>query len=219
MKFSLARKNMVDCQLKPNKVINKNVLTAFSDVPREKFVKKKHINHCYLDENLQINKDRYLMNPTIFARLVQSLDVRKNQTVLTVGSATGYGTVILSYLADTVIGIESDKKLIENSSETLLKLNVNNAAIIQGNIVEGYVNQAPYNSILIEGAVNEVPEKILNQLSNNGKLATIQYISKNNGKAVVFEKVDEVIVKKYLFDANVPLLNAFRSKSHNTFKF
>ena len=159
------------------------------------------------------------MNPTIFARLVQSLDVKKNQTVLTVGSATGYGTVILSYLADTVIGIESDKKLIENSSETLLKLNVNNAAIIQGNILEGYVNQAPYNSILIEGAVNEVPEKILNQLSNNGKLATVQYISKNNGKAVVFEKVDEVIVKKYLFDANVPLLNAFRSKSHNTFKF
>ena len=127
--------------------------------------------------------------------------------------------MILSYLADTVIGIESDKSLIQNSTETLLSLNVNNAAIIQGNIVEGYINQAPYNSIIIEGAINEVPETILDQLSNNGKLATILCSNGINGKAVVFEKIDGIIVKNTLFDANVPLLNAFKSKTNNNFKF
>ena len=117
MEFLLARKNMVDCQLKPNKVIDKNVLNAFLQTPREIFVKKYNINHSYLDENLPITKDRYILNPTILARLVQSLDVKKNETVLCIGSGSGYGVVILSYLADTVIGIEADNKLVENSSE------------------------------------------------------------------------------------------------------
>ena len=219
MEFSLARKNMVDCQLKPNKVIDKNVLNAFLQTPREIFVKKYNINHSYLDENLPITKDRYILNPTILARLVQSLDVKKNETVLCIGSGSGYGVVILSYLADTVIGIEADNKLVENSSEILLKLNVNNAAIIKGNIVEGYIKQAPYNSILIEGAVHDVPEFILNQLSENGKLTTVENIDDSFGKAVIYERIGKTYVKNILFDAHVPLLKSFKSKTFQNFKF
>ncbi len=219
MEFTLARKNMVDCQLKPNKVKDKNVLNAFLETPREKFVKKYNINHSYLDENLQITKGRYILNPIILARLIQSLEIKKNETVLSIGSGSGYGVVILSYLADTVIGIENDSKLVENSSEILLNLNVSNAAIIKGNIVEGYVKQAPYNSILIEGAVQEVPEVILNQLSDNGKLATIENLENSFGKAVIYEKTGNNFVKSMLFDAHVPLLNSFKSKTSLNFKF
>ena len=219
MEFSLARKNMVDCQLKPNKVRDKNVLNAFLETPREKFVKKYDFNHSYLDENLQITKDRYILNPTILARLVQSLEIKKDETVLSVGSGSGYGVVILSYLADTVIGIEADNKLVENSSEILLNLNVNNAAIIKGNIVEGYIKQAPYNSILIEGAVPEVPKVILKQLSDNGKLATVENVDNSFGKAVIYERIGDTYVKNILFDAYVPLLNSFKIKTAQNFKF
>ena len=219
MEYNLARKNMVDCQLKPNKVKDKNVLNAFLETPREKFVKKYNINHSYLDENLKITKDRYILNPTILARLIQSLEIKKNETVLSVGSGSGYGVVILSYLADTVIGIETDNKLVESSSEILLNLNVNNAAIIKGNVVEGYVNQAPYNAILIEGAVNEVPKDILNQLSDNGKLATVENLDSSIGKAVKYEKAGNTFVKNILFDANLPILNSFKSKTSLNFKF
>ena len=148
-----------------------------------------------------------------------NLEIKKNETVLSVGSGSGYGVVILSYLADTVIGIETDNKLVESSSEILLNLNVNNAAIIKGNVVEGYVNQAPYNAILIEGAVNEVPKDILNQLSDNGKLATVENVDSSIGKAVKYEKVGNTFVKNILFDANLPILNSFKSKTSLNFKF
>ena len=98
MDFSFLRKNMVDCQLKPNKIINLNLIDAFLKVPREIFVNKKNINQCYLDVNIDLTKNRFLLNPMVSARLIQSLNISKDDTVLTIGSGVGYNSVILSYL-------------------------------------------------------------------------------------------------------------------------
>ena len=159
------------------------------------------------------------MNPTVFARLIQELDLNIDDTILSIGSGTGYGVVILSYLVNTVIGIESDIKLFENSSETLFKLNVDNAAIIRGSIVDGFVQQAPYSSIIIEGGVDFVPSKIIDQLSEGGKLVTIKYIKDGFGKAVLYEKIKKIVSERILFDAYVPLLSSFQSKKNSDFKF
>ena len=164
MDYIIARKNMVNCQLKPNKVTDKNILNAFLDVPRELFVKKNQANYSYLDDNLLIANKRYLINPVTLARLIQALKLNKSQTILHIASGTGYGTVILSYLVNTVLGIESDPKFIKTSSEILIDLEIDNAAIIRGDIVQGYENQSPYDAILIEGRVKKVPVKILKQL-------------------------------------------------------
>ena len=86
MDLSLLRKNMVDCQLKPNKIIDLNLINAFLKVPREIFVNKKNINQCYLDVNIDLTKNRFLLNPMVSARLIQSLDISKDDTVLTIGS-------------------------------------------------------------------------------------------------------------------------------------
>ena len=87
---------MVDCQLKPNKIIDLNLINAFLNVPREIFVNKKNTNHCYLDVNIDLTKNRFLLNPMVSARLIQSLNISKNDTVLTIGSGVGYNSVILS---------------------------------------------------------------------------------------------------------------------------
>ena len=219
MEFTLARKNMVNCQLRPNKIKDNNIINAFLNVPREMFVKKHNIKHAYLDDNLSLGNGRYLLNPVILGRLIQSLEIEKNETVLNIASGTGYGVVILSFLADTVLGIESEKNMIDKSSELLLKLNINNAAIIKGDIKDGFVKQAPYDSILIEGAVEEVPKEILNQLSNQGKLVAVESNETGYGKAVLFERFNDNFVKNILFDAYVPLLGAFKSKRINNFEF
>ena len=90
MDFSFLRKNMIDCQLKPNKIIDLNLIDAFQRVPREIFVNKKNINQCYLDINIDLTKNRFLLNPMVNARLIQSLNINDNDTILSIGSGVGY---------------------------------------------------------------------------------------------------------------------------------
>ena len=219
MEFKLARKNMVDCQLKPNKIKDNEVINAFLNVPREMFVKKNHIKHAYLDDNLSLGNGRFLLNPVILSRLIQALELKKNETILNIASGSGYGVVILSYLAGTVLGIENDKNLLEKSLELLLNLDVNNAAIIKGDIKEGFVKQAPYDAILIEGAVEKVPEIILTQLSDKGRLVTVQSNESGYGKAILIEKFNNNFITNILFDAYVPILSGFRPNKTNSFEF
>ena len=143
MDFSSLRKNMVDCQLKPNKIINLDLIDAFLKVPREIFVNKKNTNQCYLDVNVDLSKNRFLLNPMVNARLIQSLNINDNDTILSIGSGVGYNSIILSYLCNTVIGIESIKSFYDFSSDVLTKLEVNNVVFIQSKIENGYSDQQP----------------------------------------------------------------------------
>ena len=210
MDFSFLRKNMVDCQLKPNKIINLNLIDAFLKVPREIFVNKKNINQCYLDVNIDLTKNRFLLNPMVSARLIQSLNISKDDTVLTIGSGVGYNSVILSYLCNTVIGIESIKSFYDFSLDVLIKLEVNNVVSIKSKIENGYSDQQPYDCIIIEGGVNHVPTEILNQLSENGKLVAVEIKEGNIGKATMYQRYGEEFIKNYLFDAYVPIFDCFK---------
>ena len=217
MDLSLLRKNMVDCQLKPNKIIDLNLLNAFLNVPREIFVNKKNINQCYLDVNIDLTKNRFLLNPMISARLIQSLNISKDDTVLSIGSGVGYNSVILSYLCNTVIGIENIKSFHDFSVDVLIKLEVNNVVFIKNKIEKGYSDQQPYDCIFIEGGVSYVPNEILNQLSENGRLVAIEIKKSHVGKATLYQRHGKEFVKKYLFDAYVPFLEDFKEKQQFNF--
>ena len=210
MDLSFLRKNMVDCQLKPNKIINLNLIDAFLKVPREIFVNKKNINQCYLDVNIDLTKNRFLLNPMVSARLIQSLNISKDDTVLTIGSGVGYNSVILSYLCNTVIGIENIKSFYDFSVDVLIKLEVNNVVFIKSKIENGYSDQQPYDCIIIEGGVNHVPNEILNQLSENGRLVAVEIKEGNVGKATIYQRYGKEFIKKYLFDAYVPFFEGFK---------
>ena len=134
----------------------------------------------------------------------------KNDTVLTIGSGVGYNSVILSYLCNTVIGIESIKSFYDFSSDVLIKLEVNNVVFIKSKIENGYSDQQPYDCIIIEGGVNHVPIEILNQLSENGRLVAVEIKEGNVGKATMYQRYGKEFTKKYLFDAYVPVFDGFK---------
>ena len=117
--FEIARKMMVDCQIRPSKVTNENVLDAFLTVPREAFVGKSQRAIAYVDEDLPLPGGRNLMEPMILARLVQALEVRPGDSVLVVGAATGYGSAIMARLSGSVIAVEARTNLVEKAQETL----------------------------------------------------------------------------------------------------
>ena len=217
MDLSLSRKNMVDCQLKPNKIIDQNLLNAFLNIPREIFVNKKNINQCYLDINIDLTKNRFLLNPMVSARLIQSLNISKDDTVLTIGSGVGYNSVILSYLCNTVIGIENIKSFHDFSVDVLIKLEVNNVVFIKSKIEKGYPDQQPYDCIFIEGGVKYVSNDILNQLSENGRLVAVENKKSHVGKATLYQRHGKEFIKKYLFDAHVPFFEDFKEEQKFNF--
>ncbi len=211
--FALSRKNMVDCQLRPNKVTDKRVLSAFETLPREEFVPRNQRAVAYVDEDLPLPGGRSMMEPLVLSRIVQALDVQQHQSVLVVGGSTGYATAIMACLVDSVISIETRAQLVEKAQETLVSCGLDNAVAIKGRLTEGFAKEAPYHRILIEGSVETVPDTLLDQLSADGMLAAIWRPADHPvGVASIWTRAGSGFARKPLFDAQVPLLDEFRAK-------
>ena len=108
MDFSAARRNMVERQVRTNKVTDEAVLEALAQLPRERFVPESLSAVAYIDEDVPLGNGRYLMEPMVFARLVQAAQLQPGDRVLDLGCGCGYSTAILSRLANQVIALESD---------------------------------------------------------------------------------------------------------------
>ena len=171
--FEIARKMMVDCQIRPSKVTDQNVLDAFLTVPREAFVSKHQQAVAYIDEDLPLSNGRNLMEPMVLARLVQALEIRAGDNVLVVGAASGYGSAIIAHLAGSVIAVETRAQTVEKAQEILVAHGIDNAAVVKSRLVDGYADEGPYDQILVEGGVETMPNSLLQQLAPKGRLAAV----------------------------------------------
>lgn len=212
--FDTMRAHMVESQIRPNKVTGARLIEALGAVPRELFVPPPLRGVAYVDEDLPIGGARYLMEPVVFARLIEAAQVGAGDTVLDVGCATGYSTAVLGRLAASVIGLESDPELLAAATRLLAELEVDNAVVVEGALAGGCPDQAPYDVILIGGAVADLPEAIVAQLAEGGRLVTVipdRHVSDacHVGKAVRVSRRGGVASRRALFDAAVPLLPGF----------
>lgn len=216
--FSIARQTMVDCQIRPTKVTDPRVLEVFGTIPREAFVGKHQRAIAYVDEDLPLPGGRCMMEPMVLARLIQALDVRDTHNTLVIAGATGYGTAVLSRLAASVISVETRSQMVDKAQETLVSIGVDNAVMIKSRLTDGYANDGPYDRILVEGAVETMPDRVLNQLSSDGVLAAIWRPQGSAvGVASLWSHAGGGFNRKSLFDAQVPLLDEFRSKREFVF--
>ena len=218
MDFKIARKNMVENQIRANKVTSLNVINAFLDVPREKFVPDALQEISYVDEDIQLSRNRFMMKPMILARLFQSLNLKGNGNILHVGSNSGYGSAILSKMCSSVISLESDKKLFETSIHTFSNMGFDNVVPLHGSMENGVEKEAPFDIIFIEGSIETEPKSLFSQLNENGKLiAIIRPANIKIGKAKLFFKISNEIGLENLFDAQVSKLSIFKSKTKFSF--
>lgn len=207
--YHTARLNMVESQLRPNKVTMPAILEAMGDVPREAFVPKAMGGIAYVDEDIAIGGGRHLMEPMVLGRLIETAQVLPDDIVLVIGCGTGYSASVLARLANTVVAIENDADLAQQASETLARLGVDNAVVIEAPVTAGYAQQAPYQAIVIDGAVAEVPQQILVQLAEGGRLVAVVAPEGRLGKATLFQRIGEAVSHREVFDASVPLLPGF----------
>src|SRR5690606_6692368 len=162
------RLNMVESQIRTNKVTDPEVVGAFEQIPRELFVPKPKRGIAYADEALEIGAGRYMLEPMVLARLLQAAEPRPGDVALDVGCGTGYATSLLSRMVSTVVGVDEAAELVERGNGILSSLEIDNAALVAGPLAAGYRKQAPYNVILVDGAVEVLPEALFGQLADGG---------------------------------------------------
>jgi protein-L-isoaspartate(D-aspartate) O-methyltransferase len=204
--YAQARRLMVDCQLRTYDVTDSAVLAAFDAVPREAFVAPGQEAFAYMDRDVPATADggRRLMAPMVLARLVQALAVRPGQRALDVATGLGYGAAILAKLGADVRGLEAEPSLAEEAGRRLAPI-----AVHAGPIESGWTADAPYDAILVNGAIEARPDSLIQQLREGGRLACV--IGRGRAaKATLFVKSGEAAGSRPLFDAAAPLLDAFR---------
>jgi protein-L-isoaspartate(D-aspartate) O-methyltransferase len=204
----IARQNMVASQLRTNRVTDERLLAAFATVPRERFVPAGRRAVAYVDEDIEIARGRFLMEPRVLGRLLQSLAPEPDSIALVVGSGTGYSTAILAKLVETVVAVESDADLSRHANAVLSDLGIDNVAVFNMPNAGGYPAQAPYDIILIDGGVHEIPHALVDQLADDGRLAAVRR-SGPVGQAVLVVKSGGVASERVEFDASVPVLPGF----------
>ena len=204
--FGAARLTMVESQLRPNKVTDEAVLDAFLAVPRERFVPPALASAAYVDDDLPLGGGRFLMQPMVLARLIQLAQIGADDAVLEIGAGTGYGTAIVARLARRVVAVECDAKLAASAGARLAELGLGNAAVVEGPLVQGCAGQAPYQAVLFEGRVAQIPDAIAAQLAKGGRIVAVLGDAGGMGRAVLMTRSSGVLSRRPVFDAAVPAL-------------
>ncbi|MBM3484671.1 MAG: protein-L-isoaspartate O-methyltransferase [Alphaproteobacteria bacterium] len=212
--YAAMRRAMVDSQIRTNRVSDERVISALREVPRERFVPQRLKGIAYIDEDLEIAAGRYLMEPMVLARLLDTARVRSSDVALDVGSGTGYGATVLARLASTVVAVEADAALAGEAGRALIEAGAENVAVMGGPPLAGFPGQAPYDVILIEGAVEAIPEALLTQLGEDGRLVAVIRRRGEVGQAVLVERHHGLVSRRVLFDASIqPLVEPSREPS------
>jgi len=213
--FAAARTLMVDGQVRPNKVTDAVVLDAMRELPRERFVPADRSALAYSDEDVPLGGGRFLMEPMVIARLVQIAAVRQGDRALVVGAGTGYGAALLALCGAAVTALEQDAALLAIARVVVPLVTAGAASsvmIVEGPLADGWKGTAPYDVVLIEGAVPEIPTAILAQVrADGGRLVTVLKPGTRMGHAVLCSSAGGGRLDEHkVFDCAVPVLPMLR---------
>lgn len=212
MNIEQARFNMIEQQIRPWNVLDQDVLDLLHVVKREQFVPAAYQNLAFADVEIPLPGGEAMFAPKIEARIMEELKVRKHETVLEIGTGSGYMAALLAHRAAKVTTVEINPESVELAKKNLAKAGISNVTVEQGNGVVEFGKGAPYDVIVISGALEVLPEELLKQVKPGGRIAAIvgqppvmeaSIITRTGDNAWSTVKVFETNVK-YLTGAPVP---------------
>lgn len=201
--YARARRTMVDNQLRTSGITDWRILDVMNRVPREIFVPEALRAFAYSDENLAVSSGRSLLAPASFARIIQLAGIEPDDVVLDVGCGTGYSTAVIAGLASAVVAVDDNETNVAKANDTLASLDIGNAAVVVGSPAAGVAKEAPFDVIVIEGAVEAVPAALLDQLRDGGRLVAVLGQG-NAATAHVFHRNGKDISARPAFNASLP---------------
>lgn len=206
MNFETLRGSMVENQLRQRGIKDEAVLKAMGKVPREEFILTNHKEIAYGDFPVPIGFGQTISQPYVVAAMTEALKLKGGEKILEIGTGSGYQAAILAEIIRKIYTIERIEKLADNSKKVLKKLGYNNAKVIAGDGHDGWKEGAPYDCILITAACKEIPEKLMEQLKEGGRIVA-PVGNRVSQELVVSTKKKGELEKKTLFDCRfVPLI-------------
>jgi protein-L-isoaspartate(D-aspartate) O-methyltransferase len=202
---TLAHQNLISNQLMPVNIHEPDLLQAFALTPRHPFVPEHFNSAAYNDAHLSITPSRYLLSASSFAKMLQALHIKPTDTVLDVGCLYGYSSAVISHLAKKVIAVECDESFTAPAHRLLDKHHIHNVVIVHNDLYLGYSDNAPYQAIILNGAVDKIPTHLFNQLDEGGRLVAIIWDG-TIGHATLCEKHHNSFSTRILFETRLPLL-------------
>lgn len=207
--FSARRVMMVDTQVRPSDVTKFPIIEAMLSVPREAYLPRALQEAAYVGENLAIGPGRVMLEPRTLAKLLDALDIQPQDLVLDLGCGFGYSAAVIARLCQTVVAVEEDATLAAEAQKTLSVEGVDNAAVINAPLAGGLAKHGPYDVIIVQGGVETVPDAVLAQLRDGGRIGAV-FMEGALGVARIGHKAAGQIAWRYAFNAAAPVLDGFR---------
>ena len=209
--FAQRRTTMVDTQVRPSDVTSFRILDAMLSVPRELFVPSEQMDAAYAGVNVPLGRRRVVLAPRTMSKLLQAADIQPDELVLDVGAGLGYSSALAARMAEAVIALEEDADLAGEAERALSEASADNVAVTSGAMVDGAPRHGPYDVVLIEGAVQEIPDALVGQLKEGGRIVAI-FLEDALGTARVGYKDAQGVSWRFAFNATAPVLPGFEKR-------
>ena len=202
--------------LRQSGVKDQEVLKAIERTPREVFVPSDKREAAYADTLVDLGDGRVILDARTLAKMLNQLDILPSDVVLDIGCGLGYSTAVLANLADFVVGVEEDEARVDEAQRNLSEQGVDNAAVFAGPLAEGQAKSGPYDVILLQGAAGQVPEALLDQLKDGGRICGL-FADGHLGEVRIGYKIDGTVTWRSAFNAMAPVLPGFEGPQAFTF--
>ena len=209
--FAARRTMMVDTQIRPSDVTKFPVIDAMLSIAREAYLPDSKREAAYVGENVELAKGRVALEPRTLAKMLDALDVQPEEMILDIGCGLGYSAAVLARLGDTVIAVEDSPEMATDAQRILSENNADNAAVVEAPLAEGAPKHGPYDVILLEGGVEVVPQAIIDQLAEGGRIAAI-FMDGALGTVKIGYKLDGTVNWRFSFNAAAPVLPGFTAE-------
>lgn len=203
---------MVDTQVRPSDVTKFPIIDALLAVPREEYMPDQKREAAYIGENIEIGDSRVILEARTFGKMLDAIDIQPTDVVLDLGCGLGYSTAVLAQMADFVVAVEDDATRADEAQAILTAQGVDNAAVFQAPLAEGAAKNGPYDVIILEGAVEIIPDGLLDQIKEGGRIIAI-FADGALGEVRIGRKIDGVVNWRLAFNASAPLLPEFSKKA------
>lgn len=199
---------MVDTQVRPSDVTKFPVIDAMLSIPRDLFVPDALREVAYMDDNITLGKDRTILAPRTLAKLLDALDIQPDELVLDLGCALGYSAAVIARLAEAVVALEEDTAMAEEAEGFLAEVSADNVAVVTGALTGGSARHGPFDVIMVEGAVEDVPVALTDQLKDGGRIGCVA-MDGALGQCRLGYKTGDGVNWRFAFNATAPVLPGF----------
>ncbi len=208
--YESRRRMMVDTQVRPSDVTEFPIIDAMLTVPREAFVPRDRMEAAYASEHVELGDGRVLLDPRLFSKMLDALDLSNDDLVLDLGAGLGYSSAIIARIAEAVVAVEDDGARVSEAQSLLSEHGADNVILHEGPLAEGAEKHGPYDAIIVEGGVEQWPDALTAQLKDGGRVVCL-FMENALGTVRVGHMRDGHLSWRYAFNGGAPVLEGFEA--------